>query len=281
MNTPKCIVTHPGQSHRDEFIATAIILAHFPGIPVKRRDATQYDLADPHVLVLDQGGQHDPEQLNFDHHQLPRDADPTCSLTLVLQAFGELELAQELWPWLAHTEILDSKGPAAWARECGTSFDQLRGALSPVEGFMLRCFGAAQALRDGDWMHDFLSDLGTDLIAGLNEVDNRLKRLDRDTKLFTVKGREVLDLTAIRRDEQPTMGVETWCKRHRPGVAITVSQDDRGSGLTLYRRNDAPGVDLSRLEGHDAIVFAHKNGFIAKTRAMLVDPASLLELAID
>ena len=80
----KTIVTHPGQAHRDEFLACCLLIAAGEADCVERRDPTDGDLHNPLVIVLDQGKEHDPAMLNFDHHQLPRDAAPTCSVTLIL-----------------------------------------------------------------------------------------------------------------------------------------------------------------------------------------------------
>ena len=70
------IVTHPGGAHKDEFLACSVLLAQTPS-SILRREPTEEDLSDPQVLVVDVGGRLEPELGNFDHHQFPRDADPT------------------------------------------------------------------------------------------------------------------------------------------------------------------------------------------------------------
>src|SRR3990172_8867726 len=97
------IVTHPGEAHRDELLAVAVVLGLNRWLPVERRDATQVDLQDPAVIVLDQGGRHDPALSDFDHHQLGRDEPAACTLTLLLGHLGLLATAHELWPWLSWT----------------------------------------------------------------------------------------------------------------------------------------------------------------------------------
>jgi len=74
-------------------------------------------------------------------------------------------------------------------------------------------------------------------------------------------------------------GLETWCQQRSVGIAVTVTIDNRGDGLTLYRRHDHPQVDFSRLEDHEAISFAHKNGFVAKTKDARCDWRELIRLA--
>ena len=81
------IVTHPGGAHKDDFLACAVLLSKFP-VSIFRRDPTEDELADPQIAVVDVGHRHEPDLNNFDHHQFPREMEPTCSLSLVLQKMG-------------------------------------------------------------------------------------------------------------------------------------------------------------------------------------------------
>lgn len=281
--TPKAgrsIITHPGAAHRDEFLACAILVYTYPDCPVFRRDAEAQDLLNPATMVVDQGRVFDPFNSNLDHHQFPRDAEACCSLTLVLKVLGLEELAREIWIWLEPTEVLDSKGPNVLADRLGTTADTVKKLISPVEGFLIRRFEKETAIMPGSLTHELLRELGEYLLEGLTKIRDRMDRLDREARFFQVKSKQVIDLRAISRTEQPTLGVETWCKKRQHDPAVSVSQDDRGEGLALYRRNDAPGVDFSRLEKEPQVHFAHPQGFIAKTVAG-ADPVPLLEKAID
>ena len=93
----KTIVTHRGQAHRDEFLACCLLLAAGKADCICRLDPLDADFNDPDVIVLDQGEVHDPERLNFDHHQFDRDADPACSITLILPYLGiDVEQARKI-----------------------------------------------------------------------------------------------------------------------------------------------------------------------------------------
>ncbi len=81
------IVTHPGGAHKDELLATCVLIAKH-GCAIARRNPTDADLSDPTVAVLDVGGSHDPALNNFDHHHFPREHAPTCTLSLVLAHLG-------------------------------------------------------------------------------------------------------------------------------------------------------------------------------------------------
>ena len=67
-----------------------------------------------------------------------------------------------------------------------------------------------------------------------------------------------------------------------PPAEISVTYDGRGEGWRLARLNDATGVDFSKLEGDEKIKFAHKTGFIAKTKQRIPvnEVMKLVETAI-
>lgn len=106
----KTIITHPGGAHKDDFLACSVLLSTHP-VSIFRRDPTEQELEDPEVAVVDIGHQHDPKLNNFDHHQLPRDHEPTCALSLVLQKFEIYEDTKEFCSWLETTEWFDCRGP--------------------------------------------------------------------------------------------------------------------------------------------------------------------------
>ena len=106
----KAIITHPGGAHKDDFLACSVLLSNH-SVSIFRRDPTEQELEDPEVAVVDIGHQHDPQLNNFDHHQLPRDHEPTCALSLVLQKFEIYEDTKEFCSWLETTEWFDCRGP--------------------------------------------------------------------------------------------------------------------------------------------------------------------------
>lgn len=275
------IVTHPGQAHRDEFLACAFILAKCPSLRIFRREPELYELAVPSVIVIDVGGRSEPELSNFDHHQLPRDAAPTCALHLVLDAMGLLDFAKEVLPWLQFTAVLDSKGPNKAAEFLGMPRDRMIDSISPVEEYVLKEFSSGHIIRPDDLAHTLCLNVGCMYTDYLNKVRDRLVTLTTCDR-FVVHGVEILDATPISAADEPTLGIELWCKKHAPQLGVTITQDDRGPGFALYRRDDHPQVDFSRLAGDSRVIFAHPSGFIAKTELLTNrDLLDVLSKAID
>lgn len=273
----KTAITHPGAAHRDEFLALCLLIAAGRISRIERRDPTVDELENPDVYCIDVGLQHEPGKLNFDHHQFSRDAAPTCSITLVLQHLGiDPNLARQIWGWLAFSESLDSKGPFATASSMGMTPDALFATVSPIETSVLRWFESEVIVSQYETFSSFHGDalddgglwrlmrmIGKEKLDYLNEVQARLTRLASETSQVTIQGLNVLDATCVPRTENPTLALEIFCKGLSNTPAVTVTCDDRGEGVCLFRRNDHPRVDFSRLEGE--VLFAHKGGFVAKT----------------
>jgi hypothetical protein len=167
------ILTHPGSAHKDEFLACCVLLATSP-VPIVRREPTDADLADPAIAVLDVGHRHEPALNNFDHHQLPQDAAPTCALSLVLQHLGLYADARAFCDWLEPAEWFDCRGPNETARWLGVERDIVSKMQSPIDGTLLRRFAAAKQLSPGDPLWQIMHFVGTDLLDYVRNLRARL-----------------------------------------------------------------------------------------------------------
>jgi len=273
----KKIITHPGAAHRDDFLSVAIALALYGCVPVFRRDPTQEELEDAEVLVLDCGGRHEPERLNFDHHQLPRDADPECALSLFVRHLG-LEEHFQLQSWYRTTVLLDSKGPFVTAKALG--MEKLPEEIfSPIETVLIGWFGAREEFGDemGDSVTEFLVDFGMDLLARIDDYSKVHSSIRELAKVV-----EVDDLQGFIAEETITFELSKAMAQYRarecPDVAFSITKSDRaGESWALYRYDDHPRVDFSRLSDDSRVIFAHKGGFIAKL-AEGVDAGEALEM---
>jgi len=274
------IVTHGGGAHRDEFMAICLAEAFlWKSVPVERRDPTPEELDDPKVLVLDVGGQHDPAKANFDHHQLPRDAAPDCAMSLFLKAWGDYEVYRDILLWVEPTVLLDSKGPSVLCKELGIAKESFDRMWSPIEASLLKLFEA------GAVPVELMRLIGADIDKYVSKIRAELKQLlDGAGRAVAVShgGVQVTGMFIDGLFEPKSMALfrKHLEERDKAVMAFSVSFDDRGAGYSLYRFDDHPQVDFSQLEGHSAVTFAHKAGFIAKTRSRDCDPVSLVAGAI-
>jgi hypothetical protein len=293
------ILTHPGSAHKDEFLACCVLLATAP-VPIMRREPTDADLADPAIAVLDVGHRHEPALNNFDHHQLPPDAAPTCALSLVLQHLGLYTDARAFCDWLEPAEWFDCRGPNETARWLGVERDIVNKMQSPIDGTLLRRFAAAKQLSPGDPLWQIMHFVGTDLLDYVRNLRARLTFIAQHAQVWTL---DVLSPTGptpqvsafssqlsafapavifLPRTEplpdDPSAGLDRYVAEQGldERIVATIAPDRRGGGYGLSRHRDHPRLDFTRISGEPDVHFTHKRGFVAKTSA--TDPQRLRQL---
>jgi len=276
------IVTHPGGAHKDDFLACALLLAEAPA-PVERREPEEADLDDPAVAVVDVGGRHEPERNNFDHHQFPVDATPTCSLSLVLQNHGLYEDARRFFDWLEPAEWLDCRGPEKTCEHLGIDRDTLARLHSPLDATLIRRFAQAEQLGPGDTLWDVLRITGGDMLGHLRSMREHLRILAGIVQIWTLESSAgALSVAFLPRldmlPREPTAGLRHCLidKGCEASIAAVVYPDRRGEGYGLKRYRDHPAFDFTRLETASDVHFVHRTGFLAKTSA--VEPVRLQAL---
>jgi hypothetical protein len=276
------ILTHPGGSHKDEFLACCLLIAEH-GAPVIRREPTPEDLSDPSIAVVDVGGEHDPKRGNFDHHQFPKDHPPVCALSLVLQHLGVYEDARAFCDWLEPAEWFDTRGPVETSRWLGVDRDTLAKLNSPVDVTLLRRFAKASELKPGEPLWEVMRWTGEDLLAYLKNLRERLDFIAQVGEFWEIESPNgPFHILYLPRTEplpdEPSAGLGRFIEAHPHGKQIVglVYPDRRGSGFGLSRHNDDPRLDFTRIQNCEDVHFAHARGFVAKTSA--TDPARLREL---
>ena len=267
------LLTHPGGAHKDEFLACSVLLALHP-VPVARREPTPADLADATVCVIDVGHVHEPALNNFDHHQLPKDHPPTCSLSLVLQHLGLYEDARQFCEWLEPAEWFDCRGPVTTAQWLGVERATLTKLNSPIDVTLLRRFALVAQLLPIDPLWQIMRMIGEDLLDYVKTLRARLDFIGQHAEFWDVSlaGRPAKILFLPRTDplpEEPSMGLERFIEMRGLAsvVAATVSPDRRSSGYGLSRFRDDPRLDFTRIAAEPDVHFAHARGFVAKTSA--------------
>jgi len=259
MKMKTSIITHPGKAHFDEFLAISLVLAVHgkteEGIDfiIERRDPDTADLDDPNTWVIDVGGRYEPDKKNFDHHQ---DLDLGGSFVLVADYLGISDRLKNM-SWWSFKDRMDRFGPVNVAREFGVK--SLIETYSPFEAWFLTLFE-----KNPSSVRHFMYKFGVYIIDQADLLTRRLVFWDKCERI-EIKGKTVL--VGLTEDSS---GLDDYCRSLSTNpVDIAISYDRRGKGWRLYRI-DTPSnnrsVDFTRIESYDEILFAHKNGFIAKTK---------------
>lgn len=262
------IITHNGHAHFDEFFAIALILARHPQTHffIERRDPSEEELNDSSIWVVDIGHRYEPELKNFDHHQ---DLNLPASFVQVAEHLELKEVLQHA-RWWEFKDKIDRRGGYRIAKELGVaSLDVFN---SPLENFFLSLF----AENPGS-MYQHMKLFATKLIERSYLLSEQIQ-FWANCEQLTLKDKKVLVGFTTE-----TAGSLDFCETQNPTPAIRINYDGRGDGWSMATIKDADGVDFFRLDGLDEIKFAHRNGFIAKTktRLPLERVLQLVEMAIN
>jgi len=273
MPSIKTILTHPGGAHKDEFLACSVLLALHP-VPVVRREPTPDDLADAATCVVDVGHRHEPALNNFDHHQLPKDHPPTCSLSLVLQHLGLYEDARQFCLWLEPAEWFDCRGLVTTAQWLSTSPETVSKLISPIDITLLRRFALAKRVEPGQPLWEVMRMIGEDLLDYVKTLRDRLDLIGRQAEIWDLElaGRPAKILFLPRTEplpDEPSMGIDQFIESRGLAAEVvgTVYPDRRSTGYGLSRFQDNARLDFTRLAGLPDVHFTHARGFVAKTSA--------------
>ena len=267
------ILTHPGSSHKDEFLACCLLIAAHEA-PVIRREPTQADLDNPEMAVVDVGGEHAPERGNFDHHQFHKDHPPTCSLSLVLMDMGLYEDARQYCDWLEVAEWFDTRGPQETAAWLGVERELLSKLNSTVDLTLLRRFAGMSEISSGEPMWEVMKWVGGDLIGYLKSLREKLNEIEKSSEIWEIAHPEgdfrILYLPRCANiAEDASAGLGRYAAGLPEGKRVTgmVYPDRRGNGFALSRFNDHLGFDFTRVADEPDVHFAHARGFVAKSSA--------------
>ena len=278
----RTIVTHPGGSHKDDFLAVCVLTA-IHGCPVVRREPTAEELADPEIAIVDIGGSHDAALSNFDHHHFPREHPPTCALSLVLQHLGLYEDALQFCDWLETAEWFDSRGPKKTAEWLGVPRRAVSQLNSPIDTTLLRRFGQSTRLEPSEPLYVVMQMIGSDLLEYLRLARERLDFVAARVQRWSIpSGDDVIEALFLPRTDEdadePSSMLGSYIRAHKLDnlIAATAYPDRRGGGYGIGRYEDHPRLDFSRVEGQPDVHFAHKSGFMCKTSA--TTPERLQEL---
>ena len=267
----KTIITHPGGAHKDDFLACSVLLSNHP-VSIFRRDPTEQELEDPEVAVVDIGHQHDPDLNNFDHHQLPRDHEPTCALSLVLQKFEIYEDTKEFCSWLETTEWFDCRGPHDTAEWLGVDRETMAKLNSPLDVTMFQAFAKQKEHHSGEPVWEVMKMMGKDLVQYVTGLRGRINQVAKIEEFWDLgQGEDMIKVAFVPRTEpevEEASGGLAWRIKElglEEEVVAMVYPDSRGGGYGMRRYDDNLALDFSQLSEQPDVHFTHNRGFIAKT----------------
>ena len=247
------IVTHPGSAHFDEVTALGLILSVYADkeFRVERRDPTPEELADKSVWVVDIGNRLEPEKRNFDHHQ---SLDCPASFVLVAEHLGVGEILDVL-PWWSFKDRVDRFGPVEASLFCNAGDDLVN--RSPVETWLMASFA-----EDTEASLPLLKAFGTHLIKEATVLKRQIEYW-KTCRRVVIKG-----VPAMIGETTESAGLEEFRRGEEDPPDIVLSLDHRSEGWRLFRY-DGTSVDFTLIADCSEITFAHKSGFLAKTKDRL------------
>jgi hypothetical protein len=245
------IITHGGRAHFDEFFAISLVLAIYKDtrFTIERRNPTPSELDHPDIWVIDIGERHEEELKNFDHHQ---DLDMSVSFVLIADYLGLTETLQTA-PWWKFKDRIDRYGPVTMAQEIGVS--SLQPTHSPLEEWII-----GQFEKDPNAMQGLMASFARNVITKARVIAARMEYWK------TCQVDQIRDKVVLIAHTSETLGLREYSDSLETPVDISITYDNRGKGWRLRRINECCGVNFSKLENCEEISFAHKGGFIAKTR---------------
>jgi len=247
------IITHPGSAHFDEVTAVSLILAvHADTVfRIDRSEPAPTELDNPDVWVVDIGDRHEPEKCNFDHHQ---DTDCRAAFVLVAEYLGLLE-TMSVMPWWYFKDEVDRFGPVESSVKYHAGDDLVN--RNPVESWLVARFASGPEAS-----LPLLKTFGAHIIEEAHMLQSQINFWKTSSRLV------IAGVPAMIGETRESAGLEEFRRLDENPPDIVISLDRRSKGWRLFRYDGTP-VDFSLISDYPEIAFAHKSGFMAKTKERL------------
>ena len=247
------IITHPGSAHFDEVTAVSLILATHTDTEfrIERREPEPAELDDASVWVVDAGERHEPEKRNFDHHQ---SLDCPAAFVLIAEYLGLAE-TMSVMPWWHFKDSVDRFGPGKGSIEYHAGDDLVN--RNPMEIWLTATFAS-----EPEASLPLLKAFGTHIIEDARMLKNQIDYWRSSSRLV------IAGVPAMIGETRESAGLEEFRRLDESPPDIVISLDRRDEGWRLFRYDGTP-VDFSLISDRPEIAFAHKSGFMAKTRERL------------
>jgi len=247
------IITHPGSAHFDEVTAVSLILAVYADTEfrIERREPVPAELDDPDVWVVDIGDRHEPEKHNFDHHQ---SLGCPAAFVLVAEYLGLVE-TMSVMPWWYFKDEVDRFGPVKSSVKYHAGDDLVN--RNPVESWLVArfAFGPEACLP-------LLKTFGIHIIEEARMLKSQIDFWKTSSRLV------IAGVPAMIGETRESAGLEEFRRLEENPPDIVISLDRHSKGWRLFRYDGTP-VDFSLISDRPEIAFAHKSGFMAKTKERL------------
>jgi hypothetical protein len=247
------IITHPGGAHFDEVTAVSLILAVSADTEfrIERREPVTAELDDPDVWVVDIGDRHEPEKHNFDHHQ---SLDCPAAFVLVAEYLGLIE-TMSVMPWWHFKDEVDRFGPVNSSIKYLAGDDLVN--RNPVEIWLMDSFAS-----EPEACLPLLKAFGAHIIEDARMLKSQIDFWKTSFRLV------IAGVPVMIGETRESDGLEEFRRQDENPPDIVISLDRRSEGWRLFRYDGTP-VDFSLISNHPEIAFAHKSGFMAKTKERL------------
>ncbi len=247
------IITHPSSAHFDEVTAVSLIIAVYADTEfrIERREPVPVELDDPDVWVVDIGDRYEPEKHNFDHHQ---SLDCPAACVLVAEYLGLVETMSVL-PWRHFMDEVDRFGPVTSSVKYHAGDDLVN--RNPVEIWLMASFAS-----DPEASLPLLKAFGAHIIEDARTLKSQIDFWKTSSRLV------IAGVPAMIGETRESAGLEEFRRLGENPPDIVITLDRREKGWRLFRYDGTP-VDFSLISDRPEIAFAHKTGFMAKTKERL------------
>jgi hypothetical protein len=247
------IITHPGGAHFDEMTAIGLILAVHArtAFRIERRQPGAAEFDNPDVWLVDIGDRHEPEKHNFDHHQ---SLDCPAAFVLVAEYLGLAETLSVM-PWWNFKDEVDRFGAVKSSEKYHAGDDLVN--RNPVENWLTARFSSGT-----EACLPLLKDFGKYLVREARTLKSQIDFWKTASRVV------IAGVPAAIGETRESAGLEEFRRLDKNPPGIVISLDRRDEGWRLFRFDGAP-VDFSLISDRPEIAFAHKSGFMAKTKERL------------
>jgi hypothetical protein len=216
------------------------------------------------VWVIDIGDRYEPEKHNFDHHQ---STDCPAAFVLMAEYLGLLD-TMSIMPWWHFKDEVDRFGPGKSSIKYHAGDDLVN--RNPVEIWLMDSFAS-----DPEASLPMLKAFGTHLIESARMLKFQIDFWKTCSRLV------IAGVPAMIGETIESAGLEEFRRLDENPPDIVISLDRRNEGWRLFRYDGTP-VDFSLIADRPEIAFAHKSGFMAKTKVRLPidDLISLVSKAV-